>query len=78
VTQEALFDVLWLQGLAEQRILAQIDHAGSQIIAGPPVSVDLAELVAGKTRTRVGIFGRGRLYITKYTCHEFSFIPDQF
>ena len=73
VAEQPLFDVLCLQGFAKQRVVAQIDHAGGQIVAGPPVSVDLPELVARKTRTCMGVFGRGLLHITtKYTCHEFS------
>src|SRR5262249_33401576 len=75
VPQQALFDVLRLQGLAEQRIGAQIDHAASQIIASSPVPINQAELL-----TRQPAFGtcvvffRRRLHIGKYTCHESSYI----
>ena len=48
VTQQPLLDVLRLQRLAQQRIGAQIDHAGGQVVAGPPVGVDLAKFFTGQ------------------------------
>ena len=47
MAQEANLDVFRLQRLTQQRVIAQIDHAGGQVIAGAPVGVHLAQLVGG-------------------------------
>jgi hypothetical protein len=39
VTEETLLDVLRLQRLSQQRIAAQVNHAGGQVRARPPVGV---------------------------------------
>ena len=44
VSQQQLFHVLQLQRLPKQRIFAEIDLADGQVIGGPPVGIDLAEL----------------------------------
>ena len=44
VPQQQLFHVLQLQRLPKQRIFAEIDLADGQVIRGPPVGIDLAEL----------------------------------
>ena len=54
--QQAVLEMLGTERLPEQGILTQIDHARTQVVAGSPVSLDLAQLVRGK-----GLFGRGRL-----------------
>ena len=44
VPQQQLFHVLQLQWLPKQRVFAEIDLADGQVIGGPPVGIDLAEL----------------------------------
>ena len=48
VAQQALLDVLRLERLAEQGIALQVDHADREVVARPPVRVDLAQLVGGQ------------------------------
>lgn len=54
--QQAVLEMLGAKRLPEQRIVPEIDHARAKVVAGAPVSVDLAQLVCGK-----GLFGRGGL-----------------
>ena len=37
VTQQPVFDVLRLERLLEERVALQVNHAQSEIVAGPPV-----------------------------------------
>src|SRR5580692_5322418 len=50
MTKKPILDVLWLQGLAKQRIRTEVDHSRRQIIAGMPVIIHLSQLVGGKRR----------------------------
>ena len=50
VPQEQLLDVLQLQRLAEQGIVAEVDLGDRQVIGGPPVGVDLAEFFRASGR----------------------------
>ena len=52
VTEQAILDVLGLQRLAQQWIVAQVDHAGGEIVAGAPVGVDAAQFVRSEGRGR--------------------------
>jgi len=48
MAKKAIFKVLRLQRLAQQRIGAKIDHARRQIIAGSPVRIDLPQFFRRK------------------------------
>ena len=52
VAEEPLLDVRFLEGLAQQRIVEQIDHARREIVAGAPVGVDLGQHVGGEWSSR--------------------------
>ena len=41
------------QGLAQQRIVAQVNHSGAEVIAGSPVRIDIAQLI-GRERLVCG------------------------
>ena len=45
MAQQARLDVLELQRLAEQRVVLEVEHPQAQVEAGPPVGVDLAQLL---------------------------------
>src|SRR5437773_8392229 len=62
VAEKTLLDMLDLQRLAQQRIGAQVDHAGGQVIARAPVSMNFAQLFGGKPLRRLwdsGVNGVG-------------------
>jgi hypothetical protein len=42
VSEEAVLDVLRLEGFPQQGIVLQIDHAKAQVITSSPVGMDLA------------------------------------
>ena len=74
VAEQTLLDVLGLQRRPEQRIAAQVDHAGGQVRAGPPVCVHLPKLVAGQPLGRytgLRVFYR-RLHLCHHLRHECS------
>jgi hypothetical protein len=48
VTQQPVLDVLRLQGIAQQRVRAKIDHTHRQVIASPPIGIGLPQLFARK------------------------------
>ena len=50
VSEQPILEVLGAQRLLEQRIVAQVDHSGAEIVAGAPVSVDLAKFLGGQWR----------------------------
>src|SRR5262245_15436072 len=50
VTQEPRLDVLLAQRLLQEGIVVEIDLANRQVVRGPPVSVDLVQLVATERR----------------------------
>jgi hypothetical protein len=52
VAEQPLFDVLQFQRFPQQWICAQIDHPRRQVIAGPPVGVDLVEFILGQSEWR--------------------------
>jgi hypothetical protein len=45
VPEQPLLDVLVLQWLAQQRIGAQVDHPGGQVITGAPVGVHFPQFI---------------------------------
>jgi hypothetical protein len=59
VSEQALLDVFGAERLAQQRVVAQIDHAGGQVVAGAPVGVDTLELLGGGQLREVGGCGHG-------------------
>ena len=48
VAEQALLDVLPHQRLAQQRVVAQVDHAGGEVVARAPEGVRLAQLLGGE------------------------------
>ena len=54
VAEQAVLDVLGLEGFAEERIVAEEDHAAGEVVAREPVGVHAAKLVGSEDR------GRGR------------------
>ena len=80
VSQQQLFHMLQLQRLPKQRVVAEIDLADGQVIRGPPVGIDLAELfrVEGTLLVRrlrgqsVGGPGRAGLFRRKRTLRDFE------
>ena len=48
VAEQAVLDVLGLEGLAEEGVLLQVEHAGAEVVAGTPVSVHLAQLIVAE------------------------------
>jgi hypothetical protein len=44
MAEQSLLDVLGLERLAEERVGLKIDHAGSEVVACPPVRVDLVDI----------------------------------
>src|SRR5580704_7964057 len=46
--QQAVLDVLSLQRLTQQRVRAQVKHAGREIVAGAPVGVHFSQLIGGQ------------------------------
>jgi hypothetical protein len=51
---QPILDVLGTQGLSEERIIEQVDHAQAQVIASPPIGVRLTQFVRCKRRTGYG------------------------
>jgi hypothetical protein len=47
VAQQSILDVFSLQRFTKQRIVLEINHAYGQVIAGPPIGIDLAQFVCG-------------------------------
>ena len=80
VPQQQLFHMRQLQRLPEQRVVAEIDLADGQVIGGPPVGMDLAELlrVEGTLLVRrsraqsVGRAGRAGLFRRQRTLRDFE------
>jgi hypothetical protein len=48
VSEEAVLDVIDLEGIAQERVVPEVDHADRQVIAGAPPGVDTPEVVTGK------------------------------
>jgi hypothetical protein len=48
VTQQSILDVLGLQWIIEQRIIAKVNHPQAEIIAGSPVEFGVAQLAGTK------------------------------
>jgi hypothetical protein len=46
--QEALLDVIHLEGNSQQRIVLQIDHADAEVKACTPVGVDLPKFIGAE------------------------------
>ena len=53
VAQQARLDVLDLQRLAEQGVVLEVEHPQAQVEAGPPVGVDLAQLLGAERGTLI-------------------------
>jgi hypothetical protein len=45
VSEQPFLHVLGLERLAQQRVVAQVDHAGGEVVAGAPEAVGLAEFL---------------------------------
>ena len=46
--QQAVLDVLGLQRLTQQRVRAQVQHAGGKIVAGAPVGIHFSDFIGGQ------------------------------
>ncbi len=57
VAQQSRLDVFELQGLAQERVVVQVDLADRDIVGGTPVGIHLAEQIRGEG-SRGGIIGR--------------------
>src|SRR5262249_8160452 len=53
VPEQSVLDVVDRQLLAQQRVVAQIDHPDREVVAGAPPRVELVELVAAEDFLRV-------------------------
>jgi hypothetical protein len=49
VSEQAILEMLGKQWLPEERVIAQVDHAGAEVIASPPVGIHFAKLFGGKS-----------------------------
>ena len=54
MSEQPILDVFGAKRLLEQRIVAQINHSCREIVAGFPVSVDLAKFLRGQRRFILG------------------------
>ena len=77
VAQQARLDVLELQRLAEQGVVLEVQHPQAQVEAGPPVGVDLFQLVGterGSLDRRASGAVRGDWSVITnflcYSCHD--------
>src|SRR5579862_4969131 len=43
VPKQSILKVLWAKRLPQQGVVAQVDHASAEIIAGAPIRIDLAK-----------------------------------
>jgi hypothetical protein len=48
VTEEAVLNVLGLEGLAQKGILREVEHADGEIVAGAPVGIHFAKFFFGQ------------------------------
>jgi hypothetical protein len=48
VSQQTGFDVFWFEGLAQERIVHQVDLPDGEIIGCSPVTVKQGEIMVGK------------------------------
>jgi len=48
VAEQAALDVLGLQRLPQQGVVAQVDHACREVVAGAPVGVERVQFVGGE------------------------------
>ena len=60
MAEQTRLDVLLGQRLLQQRIVEQIDLPDRQVVRGPPVGVDLPQLVRAKWTGREGVGRRER------------------
>ena len=67
VTEQAILEVLGQQRLAQQWIVAQVNHARAEIVAGTPIGIHIAQLVGGEYLLggRLYLFGLGCLDVMK-------------
>src|SRR5262249_35529636 len=64
VTQESGLDVLLAQRLLQERIVVEIDLADRQVVCGPPVRIELVQLIATERR----ILSRGANCSVRMAC----------
>ena len=60
VAEQPRLDVLPLQRLLQERVVEQIDLPDREVVGGPPVGVELAELVRRERRLLALGIARGR------------------
>jgi len=66
VAEQAMLDVFERERLLEQRIVAQIDHPGGEVIARAPIGVDMLDFVS-RQRSGLRIHDRGRSGVGKWS-----------
>src|SRR6478752_5587106 len=72
MTEQTLLDMLQLERFPQQRIAAEIDHARGQVIASPPIGVDVGELILGQYWSQEAHFVAWRAFLIVYYCCDFS------
>ena len=60
MAEEAVLDVVGLEGFAEERVAFQIDHAEGEVFAGAPVGINAAEFVRSQGGWSLRDGGPGR------------------
>ena len=81
--EQSLFDMVNRKRFAQQRIGAQINHAGGQVFAGPPAGVNLAKLLLGQCGwpRRDRLVAPSSFFIIYYCCgftHSDTFLLNGF
>ena len=74
VAKQALLHMLGRERLAQQRIVAQIDHAGRKVVACAPEAIDARQCLRRKRRSTDGGFRRSegaRSDQLVLVCHDF-------
>ena len=54
VAEQAMLDVLGLERFAQERVVAEEDHAAGKVIASEPVGVHFVEFIDGERRRNLG------------------------
>jgi hypothetical protein len=58
MAKQPVLDVLGLEWFPQEGVVAQIQHAGGEIIARPPLGIHFSDLIGGQ-RLKMGRHGQG-------------------
>jgi len=47
VAQQAVLDLLWLEGFSQQGVIPQVNHTYGQVVTGAPVGMNFAQFFVG-------------------------------